>query len=149
MTVTTEVLKCRECTYMYPVKDKGTKFYVCSLMFDKYGIMGSTLKNIDVISDECPIEVKKEAVSRIKQELETHKKSLSKEYKVALDVAVEAIEKQTPKKMKVGKEFLLCPGCNRPIGYIYADFPKGVTHHFDFKYCGECGQAIYEEGVEE
>jgi uncharacterized OB-fold protein len=48
----------------------------------------------------------------------------------AMEIAVEAMEKQVPKKPKIPMDaYWLCPTCGRKINY-------------PFEYCVSCGQAI-------
>ena len=55
----------------------------------------------------------------------------------SLDIAISAIEKQIPKKVKIVEEyFVVCPVCNFYIEGI--DFISGKSH----KYCDRCGQAL-------
>ena len=55
----------------------------------------------------------------------------------SLDIAISAIEKQIPKKVKiVEKYFVVCPVCNFYIEDI--DFISGKSH----KYCDRCGKAL-------
>lgn len=66
-----------------------------------------------------------------------------------IDVA-NALEKQTPKKLKVGKvgRFgfrFICPNCEENIAMVwYSIWKEGL---FKQKYCHNCGQALDWEGV--
>ena len=54
----------------------------------------------------------------------------------ALNIAIEALEKQIPKKVKIDEGYGLCPICNHCIEDI--DFISDNSH----KYCDYCGQAL-------
>lgn len=54
----------------------------------------------------------------------------------SLDIAISAIEKQIPKKVKIDEGYVLCPICNHCIEDI--DFISDNSH----KYCDCCGQAL-------
>ena len=54
----------------------------------------------------------------------------------SLNIAISAIEKQIPKKVKIVEGYVLCPICNHCIEDI--DFISNNSH----KYCDCCGQAL-------
>lgn len=54
--------------------------------------------------------------------------SWSQEYKDAVDVAVEALEKQIPKKIISKDDYADCPACG------------GIIHYWSDCYCHNCGQ---------
>lgn len=63
-------------------------------------------------------------------------------------MAIEAIEKQIPKKLKVLKNIggghnKYCPTCNI---LIYADTLEGVIADNRCEYCPNCGQALNRSG---
>lgn len=72
-----------------------------------------------------------EAIELIEKDLKLHSKDLSSKYKKGLRMAINALEKQTPKKPKTDDRYVMyiCPWCN--------DFVK-VSHN----YCQNCGQKI-------
>lgn len=53
------------------------------------------------------------------------------DYSVAFETAIEALEKQIPKKVTK----LACPSCNRIFLFRYGEKRKG-------DYCDNCGQAL-------
>lgn len=57
------------------------------------------------------------------------------ETKTALTLAIEALEKQTPKRVKSYKTFGGCPVC----GYVL-NFE--LVNKYGIKHCPECGQAL-------
>ena len=61
----------------------------------------------------------------------------------ALEMAVEALEKQVPKKPKKIDHWRLCPNCYEKHGFSY-DYLVGMKQrgHEDISYCLGCGQAI-------
>lgn len=63
---------------------------------------------------------------------------------LALDMAIEALEKQIPRKTVEQGDGIdyNCPACGRYVGYI--DAMAWETQ----KYCGECGQALKWADVE-
>jgi hypothetical protein len=72
----------------------------------------------------------------------------AKNQKELMEITVEALEKQIPKKPIFRKEnkkvFADCPNCNKTLTYedkIKANFCK-------FSYCFRCGQAIDWSGAE-
>lgn len=89
-----------------------------------------------------------EAIKRIKDHMCVHRIG---EYphiyiKEALDMAIEALEKQIPKKVVCDgddeSDYVYCPCCHEPIGsneIIWEEF-----HYRDWKqmHCIECGQAM-------
>lgn len=72
-----------------------------------------------------------EAIELIEKDLKLHSKDLSSKYKKGLRMAINALEKQIPKKPKKDDRYVLyiCPWCN--------DFIK-VNHN----YCPNCGQEL-------
>ena len=57
------------------------------------------------------------------------------ETKTALTLAIEALEKQIPKKVTEDEAFGQCPVC----GYT---FNSELVNEYDIKYCPFCGQAL-------
>ena len=84
----------------------------------------------------------KEAILRIKDHMEIH---FAKEYpraiKIteALEMAIKALEKQTPIKPKLKSYYFVehgeyyCPICNKFLGFY---------HNKHEAYCPDCGQAL-------
>ena len=72
-----------------------------------------------------------EAIKLIENDLKLHSKDLSSKYKNGLRMAIQALEKQIPKKPKTDDRYVMhiCPWCN--------DFVK-VSHN----YCQNCGQKL-------
>ena len=72
-------------------------------------------------------------------------------YIESLKIAIEAIEKQTPKKLKhktetfviQGYEYeddcIFCPFCDRPLGNLSVNYNNEIEKH---KHCPDCGQAL-------
>ena len=58
-------------------------------------------------------------------------------HREAMDMAIEVLEKQIPKKLIETEEFVegSCQNCKRNIGWIKDEY-------FDFDNCPFCGQAI-------
>lgn len=54
---------------------------------------------------------------------------------LALDMAIEALEKQIPKRVKTDEAFGNCPVC----GYVLT---SELINEYGIKYCPECGQAL-------
>ena len=79
-----------------------------------------------------------EALKRVKIHNEHHsqKEPFSIYTTEALNMAIAALEKQIPKKVKIVEGYALCPICNHYIEDI--DFISDNSH----KYCDCCGQAI-------
>lgn len=88
-----------------------------------------------------------EAIRRIKTHIEIHSKRERQAVLItaALNMAVEALEKQIPKKVKlmqhglIGEKFwFYCPTC-------------GASRHSNnkWRYCNFCGQALDWEGAKE
>ena len=73
-----------------------------------------------------------EAIELIENDLKLHSKDLSSKYKNGLRMAINALEKQIPKKPEMEKytkrELYFCPICS--------------TEVTDYKYCPHCGQKI-------
>ena len=72
-----------------------------------------------------------EAIELIEKDLKLHSKDLSSKYKNGLRMAIQALEKQIPKKPKTDDRYVMyiCRCCN--------DFVK-VSHN----YCQNCGQKL-------
>ena len=64
------------------------------------------------------------------------------DYAVAFETAIEALEKQIPKKPIESKygEQISCPHCSATLIYC--------LHSYKGNYCEECGQAILWEGCD-
>ena len=79
-----------------------------------------------------------EAIELIEKDLKLHSKDLSSKYKNGLRMAIQALEKQIPKKPKTDDRYVMyiCPWCN--------DFVK-VSHN----YCQNCGQKLNWESESE
>mgnify|MGYP003291538207 CR=1 FL=1 len=60
-------------------------------------------------------------------------------YVEALRIAVKAIEKQIPKKIKIWNGQCACPNCGKLYGN-YSTFKQLTT--WEMPYCKYCGQAI-------
>ena len=76
----------------------------------------------------------REAISRIKEHMHIHfKNEESRAIYIteALDLAMEALEKQIPKKLVIGEELYHCPGCGEKDAILQGD-----------NYCFNCGQAL-------
>ena len=66
----------------------------------------------------------------------------------AMEIAVEAMEKQIPQKPKKIGHWRLCPNCYEKYGFSY-NYLVGMKQreHDDISYCLGCGQAIdWSEG---
>ena len=60
------------------------------------------------------------------------------DYAAAIDAAIEALEKQIPKKVRITTSTKRCSVCGRQL--------SGIGNiHPERKYCQSCGQAIYWE----
>lgn len=57
---------------------------------------------------------------------------------VACHIAIEAIEKQTPKKIERRDNHSFCPNCNFCLGNIEVR----LRYHTAQKFCPDCGQAL-------
>ena len=82
----------------------------------------------------------KEAIEQLRERLAiTDCRQQIPEYYEAIELAVEALEKQIPKKPidNIEREWFECPTCGRVIVTYYA----GERHH-----C-KCGQALNWEGI--
>ena len=82
----------------------------------------------------------KEAIEQLREWLAiTDYRQQIPEYYEAIELAVEALEKQAPKKPidNIEREWFECPTCGRVIVRYYA----GKRHH-----C-KCGQALNWEGI--
>ena len=71
----------------------------------------------------------KEAIKTIKVAIAEDKWEYPLDYSIAFETAIEALEKQIPKKLK-GDGWLYCPICGRDV----------LMDRFD--YCPDCGQAL-------
>ena len=94
----------------------------------------------------------REAIERIKDHIDIHKINEKNAVYIseALEMAIEALEKQTPKKPEKCIEFgtlfeLYCPTCDTKIGFGF-DFCGAIKKYNDMKNCIHCGQAIDWEG---
>lgn len=96
-----------------------------------------------------------EAIKILKEDRESYQDFINQGYAgdctpdgqltLALDMAVEALEKQIPRKpVEQGDGITYnCPACGRYVGYFDAmawETPK---------YCGECGQALDWSGEDD
>ena len=82
----------------------------------------------------------KEAIEQLRERLAiTDYRQHIPEYYEAIELAVEALEKQAPKKPidNIEREWFECPTCGRAIVTYYG----GKRHH-----C-KCGQALNWEGI--
>ena len=81
----------------------------------------------------------------IKQREITIKRHLYNEQVIEINgLAIEALEKQIPKKPKRDKEYSLgrvCPKCHDYLGNV-----QFITHHCN--YCKNCGQALDWSDIE-
>ena len=77
----------------------------------------------------------KEAIENIKIAIAEVEWNYPMDYAIAFDVAINALEKQIPKKPK-DDGWLYCPICNRDV----------LLDHF--AYCPDCGQALDFGGEE-
>ena len=69
----------------------------------------------------------KEAIEVIKLAIAEVEWEYSMEYAVAFEKAIEALEKQSPQKIKIIKEEPCCPVCNRPVLEFHT-YPTGCPH---------------------
>jgi hypothetical protein len=76
-------------------------------------------------------------------------KIMAEEWDNALDMAIEALEKQIPEKPteeahdeKALSYNLYCPACERVIGYRGTITGRIAQKYGNEDYCGKCGQAI-------
>lgn len=72
-----------------------------------------------------------EAIELIEKDLKLHSKGLSSKYKNGLRMAINALEKQIPKKPKTNDSYIIyiCPCCNNLIKLCK-------------NYCEYCGQKL-------
>lgn len=77
-----------------------------------------------------------EAIETIKIALAEVEWEYPMDYAAAFETAIEALEKQVPKKPIESKygEQISCPHCSAPLIYCLHSYKGG--------YCEECGQAI-------
>lgn len=59
----------------------------------------------------------------------------------AIEVAVDAMEKQIPKKPVVPIDTWLCPSCGESVEY-QQKLGDNVLYHGQYEICPKCGQAI-------
>lgn len=59
----------------------------------------------------------------------------------AAEIAVEAMEKQIPKKPTVPVDTWLCPSCGESVEY-QQKLGDNVLYHGQHDFCPKCGQAI-------
>ena len=59
----------------------------------------------------------------------------------AVEIAVEAMEKQIPKEPTVPVDTWLCPSCGEPVEY-QQKLGDNVLYHGQHDFCPNCGQAI-------
>ncbi len=88
-----------------------------------------------------------EAIVRIKEHRDIHfHNELNAIYITeALDMAIEALEKQIPKKVILGddeQDYIRCPKCNLEL------MSMDWYDHFKCNYCEDCGQALDWGGTE-
>ena len=89
--------------------------------------------------DTCPCNrTAKEAIENLKKLKSFHNGS----YGSSIRMAIEALEKQVPKKPIESKygEQISCPHCSATLIYC--------LHSYKGNYCEECGQAILWEGCD-
>ena len=61
----------------------------------------------------------------------------------ALQMAIEALEKQIPKEPKCYEDkFIHCPSCGIGFGYKWECYPTKVNDYSHIQYCYGCGQMI-------
>lgn len=89
-----------------------------------------------------------EAIKRIKHHNELHSRA-EKHFAIritkALNMAVEALEKQIPKKVcEVQKDYIIkhhcCPSCDYPVNVSF--IKDRIAGFRKDKYCNNCGQAL-------
>ena len=85
-----------------------------------------------------------EAIELIENDLKLHSKDLSSKYKNGLRMAIKALEKQIPKKLKehTQSQYGCIPVCGVCNGIM--DLMQG-----DLNYCPNCGQKLNWESDEE
>ena len=59
----------------------------------------------------------------------------------AMEIAVDAMEKQIPKKPVVPIDTWLCPSCGESVEY-QQKLGDNVLYHGQYEICPKCGQAI-------
>ena len=59
----------------------------------------------------------------------------------ALDIAIEALEKQLPKKVEIWNGQATCPNCKKLYGNM-VDIKRLHPASWDFEYCKHCGQRL-------
>ena len=67
------------------------------------------------------------------------------DYAAAIDTAIEALEKQVPKKPTAPVDTWLCPSCGESVEY-QQKLGDNVLYHGQHDFCPKCGRAIDWEG---
>lgn len=82
-----------------------------------------------------------DAIARIQDHNRVHQQKEHNTFYItkALDMAVEALEKQIPKKIKIIDGNDLCPACNFNYG---ADAIRRTLFHWRKDFCERCGQRL-------
>ena len=73
-----------------------------------------------------------EAIKRLKQLL---KLELSEETSQAIQIAINALEIRTKKKLRITTKTKRCPNCNRALSSLW-------NTHENVQYCERCGQGL-------
>lgn len=61
----------------------------------------------------------------------------------ALNMAIEALEKQIPKKMECYEDkYMHCPKCKEALGYKWKKYPAEKEDFSWLRFCWNCGQKI-------
>lgn len=86
---------------------------------------------------------KQEAIETIKIAIAEVEWNYPMDYSIAFDMAMDALEKQIPKKPYIqqddrNNDCMECPSCDSFIGYEY-DCRDG---HYQINYCNYCGQKL-------
>lgn len=87
----------------------------------------------------------KEAIARIREHMEIHfVKEYPRAIKIteALEMAVKALEKQTPKKVDVKQWIYTNCECGYEFSKHHGDGYYSIPYDKKTKYCPECGQAL-------
>ena len=87
-----------------------------------------------------------EAIELIENDLKLHSKDLSGKYKNSLRMAINALEKQIPKKPYIqqveiedyDRDCMECPSCDSFLGYE----TDCKEEHYQDNYCPNCGQKL-------
>lgn len=85
-----------------------------------------------------------EAIAMIQNDKKIHHDYLSGKYRKALTMAIEALEKQIPKKPIHKHKNYYCPICKEDGWVLWDD---AEPNDFD-NFCGKCGQALDWSGEE-